>query len=275
MVYGVWTMIVDYLPNYTEELCSHTAILQPLFFIWSTLSAQIFLMLRIYALSGKNKIMLGGFASLTIIQALTGILLTAIPPSSIVIPPSIPLDVFHICVYNGKTRYQIAYVSMSLLYDTAAFISIVCLSLHGVGKISILVVTILQDATVYFLVIFISHTILAFFIIFARESLKATPATGSNILIPLMVTRLLLSLRKASDPETLTQWGMGHFTRPRTFSTVTTTGGHCTSDIPNFAAVHVSQFEVLDSVVELSDLGRQDEGHLRVSDSGSRDVAAV
>jgi len=37
---------------------------------------------RIYALSGQNKIILGGFIMITIIQALTGILLTAIPSSS-------------------------------------------------------------------------------------------------------------------------------------------------------------------------------------------------
>ena len=91
-----------------------------------------------------------------------------------------------------------------------------------------------------------------------------------------MVTRLLLSLRKASDPTTVKQWGTDHFTRPRTFSTITTTGDHYTSsDVPNFAAIHVSQFEVLDSVVELSDLGRQDEGHLGASDNVSRDVSAV
>lgn len=37
---------------------------------------------RIYALSGKNKILLGGFVSITAIQAITGVLLTAIPSSS-------------------------------------------------------------------------------------------------------------------------------------------------------------------------------------------------
>ena len=90
-----------------------------------------------------------------------------------------------------------------------------------------------------------------------------------------MVTRLLLSLRKASDPATVKQLGAEIFTRPRTFSTVTTTGDHYTSsDIPNFAAVHVSRFEVPDSV-ELSDLGRQDEGHLGASNNASRDVAGV
>ena len=71
---------------------------------------------------------------LAIIQALVGILFTAIPPSSsepllsfdiwtsrltccaVVKPPSIPLDVFHICVFDSKTRYETAYVWMSLLY---------------------------------------------------------------------------------------------------------------------------------------------------------------
>jgi len=108
------------------------------------------------------------------------------------------------------------------------------------------------------------------------KPVRSALITSTVSLIPLMVTRLLLSLRKASDPATVKQWGTDHFTRPRTFSTITTTGDHYTSsDTPNFAAIHVSQFEVLDSVVELSDLGRQDEGHLGASDNASRDVAAV
>ena len=91
-----------------------------------------------------------------------------------------------------------------------------------------------------------------------------------------MVTRLLLSLRKASGPTTVKQWDVDHLTRPRTFSTITTTGDrHAPPDIPNFAAVHLPQFEVLDLVVELSDLDRQDEGHLGALDNASRDVAAV
>jgi len=91
-----------------------------------------------------------------------------------------------------------------------------------------------------------------------------------------MVTQLLLSLRKASDPATVKQWGVDHSTRPRTFGTITTTEDRYTfSDILNFAAVHLPQFEILDSVVELSGLGQQDEGHLGASDNASRDVVAV
>ena len=38
-------------------------------------------------------------------------------------PPSIPLNVFHICVYDAKIRYEIAYASMSLLYGTISTFS--------------------------------------------------------------------------------------------------------------------------------------------------------
>lgn len=57
---------------------------------------------------------------------------------------------------------------MVYLADIVAFVLIVRLSLHGVGKISTIIRTIVEDATIYFLVIFTSHIILTFFIIFAR-----------------------------------------------------------------------------------------------------------
>ena len=82
-----------------------------------------------------------------------------------------------------------------------------------------------------------------------------------------MVTRLLLSLRKASDPETIVQWNVNHFTGLRTLTTVAATGGHfASSDARNLATMHVSQPEILDSLLELSDFGSQDEGHSGASD---------
>ena len=75
-----------------------------------------------------------------------------------------------------------------------------------------------------------------------------------------MVTRLLLSLRKAGDPETLAQWNMDNFTRPRV---LTMTRCHSTSsDTQDSATMHTSQTEILDSVLELSYLDSQDEGAL-------------
>ena len=99
--------------------------------------------------------------------------------------PKIPSDVFRVCIFNAKIRYEIAYACTSLLYgmvftfcwitcwythlvDVVAFILIVRLSLRGVGKISTIVVMIVQDATVYFLITFTFQADLAFFIIFAR-----------------------------------------------------------------------------------------------------------
>lgn len=79
--------------------------------------------------------MLGGFIGITTIQAIIGIVLTAIPSNSdgeyavidryplaclmhrtVVRPPAIPLDVFQICVYDAKESYELAYASISLFY---------------------------------------------------------------------------------------------------------------------------------------------------------------
>ena len=86
-------------------------------------------------------------------------------------------------------------------------------------------------------------------------------------LIPLMVTRLILSLRKASDPRMMAQWNVDHFSGVLAFATATAAGSHPTpSDMQNLATRHVPEIEVMGSVFELLDLGSHDEGHPEVSD---------
>jgi len=100
----------------------------------------------------------------------------------------------------------------------------------------------------------------------SHETHSPALITPTVSLIPLMVTRLLLSLRKGSDPKIIAQWNMDYFTSPRTFITVTTTEGHYTpSGTPDYATTRVSQYEILDSVLELSDLNSQDEGRPEAS----------
>jgi len=80
--------------------------------------------------------MLGGFVSLTVIQALTGILLTVIPLSSseslcpsVVKPSSIPLDVFHIHLQFEDTlrdRLRVDILLYGMVFTLSKSMSATC-----------------------------------------------------------------------------------------------------------------------------------------------------
>jgi len=112
----------------------------------------------------------------------------------------VPLPVYMMCVFTGPWFAQVAFPIMSLTYDLLAFSVIVYLVVRSnVNKapISSLFKTIAQDATYYFLVIFTSHFVLVMFLAFAHWGLKLLPAPGTIVFLSVMVTRLLLSLKKA------------------------------------------------------------------------------
>ena len=81
-----------------------------------------------------------------------------------------------------------------------------------------------------------------------------------------MMARLLLSLRKASDPARVAQWNVDHFSRPTVF-----TESHFTLNTLKFANMDVSKN--VDSGLELSDNGQP--GASDDEDNVAREVPAV
>jgi len=118
--------------------------------------------------------------------------------------PPMPLPVYMMCVFTGPWYAQFTFPIMSLLYDLLAFSVIVYLVVRSnVKKVPIpsLLKIIARDATCYFLVIFTSHLVFVMFQAFADSGLKLLPAPGNLVFLSVMVTRLLLSLRKAVDTQ--------------------------------------------------------------------------
>ncbi|KAF9780868.1 hypothetical protein BJ322DRAFT_285988 [Thelephora terrestris] len=120
--------------------------------------------------------------------------------------PQIPLDAYHLCVFGQHRTLEIAYIGISLLYDFLAFsltVFFISRSKKGGHKLSIMLRTIVEDATRYFLFIFTSHIALAMILSFGRESIQylSTSAAGNVVFLPVMVSRLMLSLRKAAHPQ--------------------------------------------------------------------------
>ena len=159
----------------------------------------------------RNKILLGSFASLTLIQLITGILLVAVPHNSGKPSSTYPTRVnelnpmVFVCCSHSHSGYPfrrlpcvpvqrevrirnhihsilsvLRYIILNVravatlcpdgILDVVAFLSIVRSSSRDMTTISSLVRTLVRDATIYFIVIFTSHIILTFFVLFARVS---------------------------------------------------------------------------------------------------------
>jgi len=116
--------------------------------------------------------------------------------------PDINLDPFKVCVFQPSKLEELVFVNAGVAFDALAFLMIFMAAKKprypGVPSI---LDAILRDATIYFLLMFSCQIITDFFIIFAPDS-PLSPGIATTVLLPLMASRLMLSLKKASVGQT-------------------------------------------------------------------------
>ncbi|KAF9643489.1 hypothetical protein BDM02DRAFT_3264071 [Thelephora ganbajun] len=211
--YLVWLFIAFWNPEYTRPVCDKTAWLSMFYFSTVTLFAQAAITLRIYAVTGNSRWIASYLSFVTLAQFAFGLYLTvwfALRPAFQI--PDLPFDEFKACLFHRWRTGVIIYTVVSPVYDISAFALVVHSArrrnharAHGVPS---LLDKIVQDATVYFLAIFTCHFLLIFFELFAPAPIQLLPGRGNAVLIPLMVTRLILSLKKAANPSySQSLWG--------------------------------------------------------------------
>jgi len=169
---------------------------------------------RFYALSQKYRLSLVFFSVLSLAQLIFGLVMIGSPSNSGMEFPDVPLDAFHLCMVRTKAAYEVGYAGLSFIFDLATFIMIFYYAARSKSRYGMpsIVKTVLEDATIHFIVMALCHLVLALTVIFAKTTIKLLPATGSIILMPILVTRLVLSLKKAADPESGIEWRVDHFT---------------------------------------------------------------
>jgi len=202
-LYQTWMFFVGFLPQFTHHMCDKTSFLHLLSFFMCTLFAQWALMLRLYLLTLKNKQIVAFFSTITLAQALMGmyiIVIAARKPAQFI--PDVPLQAFRMCTFSRSPRLELVYMGLSLSFDATMFFVIVFTSIRtGIslpdGQPSIFR-ALVKDSTIYFLVIFSSHLLSFIMLLVTRPSLQLLPSVGNLVLLPLMISRLMLSLKKAS-----------------------------------------------------------------------------
>jgi len=207
--YLVWISVAFWVPQFTPAICDKTKWFPMLYFIFATAFAQTAISLRIYAVTGNNRWIASYLSFISFGQFVFGTFLLIHFSLRPAMPlPDIPLDEFRLCSFQRWRVGEIIFVALSLLYDVSAFGLIIWsakyrgfMRARGVPN---LLDRIVQDSTTYFLVIFTNHLVLILFELFAAEAIQLLPANGMVALMPLMVTRLILSLKKAGSPQETT-----------------------------------------------------------------------
>jgi len=151
----------------------------------------------------KNVPIVIGFGIITVCQLVLGVVWIVLAArNGSVTTPDIPLDPFRGCIFSRHKSVEIAYTGISLAYEFLTFSLMIFLAKSSKArglKVPRILGTIVQDATWYFLVMFTSHIALMVTLTLGRGGVQLLPASGTAAYLPVMISRMVLSLRKAAD----------------------------------------------------------------------------
>jgi len=164
---------------------------------------EVVLTLRIYAVTKKSVPVTVCFGIITVAQLVFGVfLLILVVRDGAQKFPEIPLDSYRMCIFIRHRHLEIVYTSISLIYEFLAFSLLVYLvgSSKKQGlEVPRILRNIVKDAMWYFLVIFTSHLGQIITLAVSQDEILVIPASGNVAYLPVMISRMILSLREAGD----------------------------------------------------------------------------
>ncbi|KAF9648038.1 hypothetical protein BDM02DRAFT_3116104 [Thelephora ganbajun] len=212
--------------SYTKSFCQKTKWMLIFHAVVATVLAQITIALRVYGVTGRNRLIGGALFVMVSAQISLGsyfLIRAVIDPIQSV--PEIDLDAFKMCFYKRWQHGEISFTNLVIVFDLLTFAVIfVTAKRRGTTRhlgIPSILDTILRDATLYFICMFIGQMWFVMFLWFAPEEIQLIPGMVTVVFTPIMASRLMLSLKKAAiEPalswslETMTLSGHGTGTRP-------------------------------------------------------------
>lgn len=203
--------------HYSKSFCQDTKWIMLLYTTVITTLAQITVALRIYGVTGRNRTIRAVLFAMVIAQFSFGIYYCSRVVIHPVLPlPDINLGVYEFCFYQRWRAGEYAFTSQMIIFDVIAFAIIFATAKRPkmiYPGIPSLLDTILRDATFYFLLVFASQVCLLSFMSFAPDPVQLMPGIANTIFIPMMASRLMLSLKRAAVepqfPETILSFGGG------------------------------------------------------------------
>ncbi|KAJ7509429.1 hypothetical protein B0H11DRAFT_2216349 [Mycena galericulata] len=199
--------------------CNRFAIVEWLQTLLIVVPAEVVLLLRVFALTNRNKYLLGLLVSLVLLECVIVIYAMSRPGNNALVLPNVPLDSFHVCLLYSNPKMDTAYLSTSIAFDCIAFAVTMARTVksNSSRSPSPILQTIRWDGTLYFCVILSGNVVWMALARNARPGLKFMNAQPSMYLTSIMINRLTLSVRKvateAKDQTTAIEWPSGIFSR--------------------------------------------------------------
>lgn len=202
MAFCVVTLFAYFSSLWTFEICNRFAIVEWIQTLLVVIPAETILVYRSYALSNRNKFIIGFLIAIMTSQCVAVVYAMSRPGTNGALQiPIYNVDPFHVCILFSDPRMDTAYLSLTIIFDIIVF----SVTLHRtaidafISQNSALLRTIRWDGTIYFCVILAGNIVWLFLALFARPGLKFMNSQPSMILTSIMITRLTLSLRHASQ----------------------------------------------------------------------------
>jgi len=206
IAFQVWLVIFSLDPGYTSEACAKTIFITSMYNdIIMTLS-QIILTLRAYAITMRNKLVAGILCTISAVEFCVGVYMfvyaavNPLPTTS-----TIPLALFNGCALNIGKYLTIIQMVLPLTFEITAFLLVFVQaqsikSRYREANASTIVDRINRDSEIYFVFI-TSCNFLAVVMYFTVKSMstRGLPVIGNMVLMPVMICRMVMSLRKAAD----------------------------------------------------------------------------
>jgi len=213
----LWQQIAFRWEGYSQKMCDRTAWLEGFYLVFVFTMAQGFLATRVYVLTARKKLALWTFSALILACVGMGLYMVFSPQTRAIQMLDIPLPIFHMCAMDSPLWSEWAYVGGVGIYDLVTFVCIVKFirryksSLGHERSLSHLLKTLIQDSTIYFFIMMTFNIAMLTYAVMARASLKNFPLVAPTVLVPVMISRLILSLRKAVDEGAVLCWDENNF----------------------------------------------------------------
>ncbi|KAJ3927597.1 MAG: hypothetical protein NXY57DRAFT_965319 [Lentinula lateritia] len=207
----VITNVAYFTPLFTQELET----------LFMATIAEILVLLRVYALSGRKQYVLFIAIPLIIVQwalliyqdvlykdgtSNLGVLLFARELDTSAVPPLPDIDAYHLCIAIPSTQIVKAgetFLSLFIVYDGLAVSSIIYfVSQQAKGFHLVPILELMQrDGLLYFAVMFSSNFVWLMMALHARPSLGFIQNQPAMIISSIMVNRITMNLQKASEEK--------------------------------------------------------------------------
>ncbi|KAH9994532.1 hypothetical protein BJV74DRAFT_830981 [Russula compacta] len=189
----------------TRSRCGHWMYFLPLgITIPLTLFPGMLMLIRVYALYNRNRIILYSLSTSLLLQTVAGLWQYTVSGAK---PAPVPLDnyEYHFCIYLPPKRIghlTTMYVSWELGYDTLVFLLTITRTVYmhwrhqGVTRTTGgLIGNLMRDGAFYFGCIFSMNLMWVLMILYAPTGLRAIASIPSSCVNTVMVCRITLNLR--------------------------------------------------------------------------------